>query len=86
MSKESIEELRAKMISNDLEYIDRMSITFNILLRSYREEGLEDCEIAMKESFGRLLHNLAEASERIEHEVERLRKRGIENEKRKIMG
>lgn len=73
MSKESIEELRAKMISNDLEYIDRMSINFNILLNSYREEGLEDCEIAMKESFGRLLRNLAKACERIEYEVDKLK-------------
>ena len=74
MNKKSTEELRAKMISNDLEYIDRMSFTFNVLLRSYREEGLEDCEIAMKESFRRLLRNLALASERIEYEVKKLKK------------
>ena len=73
MSKKSTEELRAKMISNDLEYIDRMSFTYNVLLRSYREEGLEDCEIAMKESFRRLLRNLALASERIEYEVKKLK-------------
>jgi len=74
VNKKSTEELRAKMISNDLEYIDRMSFTFNVLLRSYREEGLEDCEIAMKESFRRLLRNLALASERIEYEVKKLKK------------
>lgn len=71
--KESIEELRTKMISNDLEHIDQMSMTFNILLRSYREEGLEDCEIVMKESFRRLLRNLAAASKRIEYMAKRLK-------------
>lgn len=73
MNKESIEELRAKMISNDIEYIDMMSTTFNILLRSYREEGLEDCEIVMKESFRRLLRNIAGASRRIDYMAERLK-------------
>lgn len=73
MSKESIEELRAKMISNDLENIDMMSGNFNIILRAYREEGLDDCEIVTKKHVRRLLHNLSEACDRIEYEVERLK-------------
>lgn len=67
--KERIEELRAKMISNDLECIELSAYNLNALLKLYQKNGLENFKNTMDEPFEVFFREVTEALERIKYEL-----------------